>query len=193
MKKAVCLFCALSFMISLSACSSGNADTLSSDTISATETPGSVAISMEEYRGMVSAFNTKIMDEAVLLANVGTYEYNYWKTFSGLPVYGDMDYSAMVEHAMEWLSENSDSDADAVNAAYDDLIASYAAICDANVDGEVPSDMSELMDATFGAYYQLYLLVTQPSGEIEDFLTTLHDCSNAIIVFNEDLSSLLDT
>lgn len=74
---------------------------------------------------MVSSFNTKIMDDAVLLANGGTYEYNYWKTFSDLPVYGDMDYSAMVEHAMEWLSENTDSDADAVNAA-------YAAICDAN-------------------------------------------------------------
>lgn len=58
---------------------------------------------------MIAEFNEKIMDESILLANTGMYEYNWWNAFAGISSevkLGELDY-AMVESAMEWLSENS--------------------------------------------------------------------------------------
>jgi len=152
---------------------------------------------MEKYKTMVSDFNARIMDESVLLTNAGMYEYNFWKAYSGISetVSSDssVNYDVMVDEAMEWLSENSDANADTVAAAYDELIASYVAIVDANVDGELSAGTADLVDALFGAYYQLYTIVTEPSGTIEDFIYTLKDCTDAITMFNSDLAAALDT
>lgn len=150
------------------------------------------AISAEKYNSMVSDFNSRLMEESVILANVGMYEYNYWDAFSGLSTYGDLDYEEMAKKAMDWLAENSDATSETVKAAYDELIASYSAIAEANVDGDVPEDVPKLVDALFGAYHMLYSLVTEPSGEIDDFLLQLSEHSEAIMTFNEDLSSLLE-
>lgn len=109
MKKLYRILCiTLLIAILLSAC--GN-----------TVTP-EASISLEEYKIMVSDFNSRIMEESVILANAGMSEYNYWKAYSSLPMYGELDYQKMAEAAMEWLSENSDADAETVKAAYDELI-----------------------------------------------------------------------
>lgn len=182
-KKIVAVIFMAALILCVSAC--GN-------TSQETQVP---SISIDEYKSMVSEFNEKIMDESILLANVGMYEYSWWGAFSGISNevgFGDIDYEAMVESAMKWLSENSDSNAETVKSTYDELIASCAAIDDANVEGEVPDDISEFTIALFGAYSQLYTTVTEPSGSIEDFLLVLRDSAEAVTVFNADLASALN-
>ena len=148
-------------------------------------------VSLEEYKTMVSDFNSRLMDEAVILTNVGMYEYSYWNAYSGLPTYGDLDYQSMAESAMEWLSENSDANAETVEAAYDELIAACVEISDANVDGDIPEELPDVAVALFGAYDALHSLVTEPSGEIEDFILQLKDRAEAVTTFSEDISSLI--
>ena len=150
------------------------------------------AISLDKYKTMVADFNSRVMDESVLLTNAGMFEYNYWKAYSGLSTYDDLDYQSMAESAMEWLSENSDADAESVKAAYDELIAAYATISDANVDGEIPEELPDLVAALFGAYDALYSLVTEPSGSIENFLIQLKGHVDAITDFNENISALIE-
>ena len=179
MKKLYRILCiTLLIAILLSAC--GN-----------TVTP-EASISLEEYKIMVSDFNSRIMEASVILANAGMSEYNYWKAYSSLPMYGELDYQKMAEAAMEWLSENSDADAETVKAAYDELIVASINISDANIDGEIPEELPELVQALFGAYHALYSLVVEPSGEIGDFLIQLNNHVNAIMAFNEDISALIE-
>lgn len=184
MKKLLCILCALLLACSLSACGNNAPPEPPEEQVP--------AISLDEYNTMVSDFNTRLMEESVLLANAGMYEYNYWKAYSGLSTYGDLDYQGMAEKAMEWLSENSDANAETIKAAYDDLIATCADISDANVDGEIPEDLPDLAVALFGAYDALYSLVTEPSGKIENFLIQLKDHVDAITDFNENISALIE-
>lgn len=149
-------------------------------------------VSFEEYKTMVSDFSSRIMEESAILANAGMYEHSYWKAYSSLPTDGDLDYQDMAEAAMEWLSESSDADAETVKAAYDELIVASINISDANIDGEIPEELPELVQALFGAYHALYSLVVEPSGEIGDFLIQLNNHVNAIMAFNEDISALIE-
>ena len=191
MKKLHSILYVILLVAILSACGSGSAPETSPETPEAPEMQAPT-VSVEEYKTMVSEFNAHLMDEALILANAGMYEYNYWKTFSGLPAYGDLDYQSMAESAMEWLSEKSDASAETVEAAYGELIASCVDISDANVDGDIPEELPDLVVALFGAYDCLYSLVTEPSGEIEDFVVQLRDYTEVITTFNEDISSLVE-
>lgn len=184
MKKLLCILCALLLACSLSACGNNAPPEPPEEQVP--------AISLDEYNTMVSDFNTRLMEESVLLANAGMYEYNYWKAYSGLSTYGDLDYQGMAEKAMEWLSENAEADTETVEAAHDELIAACIAIDDANVDGEIPEDLPNLVVALFGAYDALHTLVTEPSGEIEDFVLQLKDHTDAITELNENISSLTE-
>lgn len=184
MKKSL-LLCVFVFLVGI-LCSCG-AESDPQDSTSA-QTP---AISIEEYESMVSNFNASVLDESIILSNVGQYEYNYWKAFSGLPTYGDLDYAVMVEKAMDWLSEESDYNADTVSAAYDEICAAYSDIVRANVTGDIPEEISNNVNDLFNAYNGLYLLVTDPSGDIASFAEYFNDFSHSITSCNSTLSAIL--
>lgn len=149
------------------------------------------AISPAEYRAMVSDFNTKLMDESVILIQIGLYEYNWWGAYPGDPEEVDLD--AMVELVMGWLFENFGATADTIAAACDDLMADYTAIVCANVDGGIPDETADLVNTLFSAYYQLYATVTEPSGPLWDFVPMLWSCTHSITTVNAELASTLET
>lgn len=144
-------------------------------------------ISIEEYKDMVSDLNDRIINEVLILSTAGEYEHTFWKAHNNISQtvpFGELDFDTMVESAMEWVAENSEASAETIESAYHVLIADYAIIADANVDGGIPGELSTCVDALFGAYYQLYTAVTRPSGEIEDFRTTIDDGTDAAIAFS---------
>lgn len=153
------------------------------------ETP-SPGISPDEYRAMVSALNARLMDEAELLIRAGLYEYNWWGSNSDDP--GGVDLEAMTGLVMAWLSENFEADADTLSAACADLIAAYADIASARVDGGAPAEISGLVDALVSAYYKLYTIVTGPSGTLQDFVPMLCSCTYSITTASADLTSALE-
>lgn len=150
------------------------------------EEPQIPAVSPDEYYAMVSALNTRIMDESELLIRAGLYEYNWWGSYSGDS--GGADLNAMMEQMMDWLSENFDSNADTIAAARNDLIADYMAVAYANVDGAIPPEVTDQVDTLFAAYCQLYAIVTQPSGTVQDFVRMLCSCTYSITTINVDLA-----
>lgn len=195
MKKLYGTLCVILLAVILSACGNSSAPKapLKEQEAPPQEQEEQVpTIALEEYKTMVSDYNSRLMDEAVLLANAGMYEYNYWKAFSGLPTYGDLNYQSMAESAMEWLAKNSDANAETVKAAYDELIVACIDISDANVDGDIPEELPDLVVALFGAYDALYSHVTDPSGKIEDFVRQLSEYADVITTFNKDISSLIE-
>ncbi len=153
------------------------------------ETPAP-RISPVEYRAMVSAFNARLMDEAELLIRAGLYEYNWWGSYSGDPDGVDLD--AMTQLVMEWLSQHFDADADSIAAACRELAAAYADITAADVDGEAPAEISGLVDVLVSAYYQLYTIVTQPSGTLQEFVPMLCSCTYSITTAGAALTSALE-
>ena len=154
------------------------------------------SISIEEYKSMVSDLNDKIINEVLILATAGEYEHSYWKAHNNISKtvpFGELDFDTMVEDTMEWVAKNSDSSAETIESAYHVLIADYAIVADANVDGEAPGDLSTCVDGLFGAYHQLYTAVTRPSGDIEDFRTILDDSTDAAIAFSARIAHELKT
>lgn len=153
-----------------------------------TSAPG---ISLAEYRAMVSALNTRLADEAELLIRAGLYEYNWWGSYSDDP--GGVDLDEMVELVMAWLAQHFDADADSIAAACRELIAAYADIVSANVDGEAPAEISGLVGGLVSAYYKLYTIVTEPSGTIQDFVPMLCSCTYSITTLSAELTAALET
>lgn len=148
-------------------------------------------ISLTEYHAMVSDFNSRVMDESVILIQIGLYEYNWWGSYSGDP--NDVDLDAMLQLVMDWLFERFHATPDTIAAVRGALTADYAAIVCANVDGGAPAETSDLVNALFSAYYQLYTTVTQPSGTVREFVRMLCSCTYSITTANADLTAALKT
>ncbi|MFQ8760594.1 MAG: hypothetical protein ACLSAF_15370 [Intestinimonas sp.] len=185
MKKMILSVLTASLLL-LSAC--GGQPSASSPSPSPSE-PQAPAFDLEEYKTAVSEFNTSVMDEAVLLSNIGKYEHNYWKALGS--VNGTMDYDKMVEKAMEWLSGEVEEDASSIEAAYGDICAAYAVLAASDSDEGIADELSENVDDLFNAYNALYLLVTEPSGGIDDFADDFNEYSGAITECNSTITALL--
>lgn len=154
-----------------------------------TDTPAP-PLSLEEYRVMVSAFHRRVLSESELLLRAGLYEYNWWGGYPGDP--GGADLDAMLDEVMAWLAQTFDSDTAALSAARDELLASYAAISRADVEGGAPPQLSAQAEALFAAYCQLYATVTQPSGTVQEFVRMLSSCDHSITTLSAALASALE-
>lgn len=192
MKKKLMILCLSAMLIMLVACGNNpvTEETVPIETETVSQEPG---MSLDEYKAMVSTLNSQIMDESIFLSNVGKYEHNYWKSYNSLPTYGDLDYDTIVEHAMEWLAKKSEASADTLSAAHDEIGLAYSSVVQAKVDGDVPDEISDNISELFAAYDALYLLVTEPSGDIDDFADHFNEYSRSIKNCNSILSTLLDS
>lgn len=205
MKAKPALFCLLILFVFLAACQSRfipgapapsaapetQAPTAAPETPAAESQPSNSPISLAEYYAMVSAFNAKLMGESEILIQTGLYEYNWWASHAGES--GEIDFEEMFHEMLEWLSEDLDSTLDTIAAARYDLSADYLAILSAEVDGQIPAELSERVSLFFSAYYKLYDVVTEPSEQpLRDFVPMLCSCTHSILTSNAELTSTLD-
>ena len=117
-------------------------------------------------------------------------EYNSWRSYDGDPA--DVDLEALVDEVMGWLEENFNANAETAAAVRAELLADYAALVYAAVDGEVPTEIADRVDALLAAYCQLYTIVTEPSGTVQEFVRMLCSCTYSIAEANADLTASLE-
>ena len=80
-----------------------------------------------------------------------------------------------------------EEDASSIEAAYGDICAAYAVLAASDSDEGIADELSENVDDLFNAYNALYLLVTEPSGGIDDFADDFNEYSGAITECNLSL------
>lgn len=163
------------FVLSLSACG--------------TETSENKDISFDEYQNIVRDFNDSVLDASIILSNVGQYEHNYWEALENVD--GTIDYDKMVESAMNWLEEKSDSNAETVETSFNELGNQYSELVKHSFKDNGADEISDNVSQLFSAYNSLYNLVIEPSGNIDDFADQFNEYSSTITDFNSLLLVLL--
>lgn len=181
MKKIVSLLLLLALALSLSACQGGGSE----PTPPAESTPAAVALG--EYKGLVAECNEAIMEEAVLLSNMGKWEHNYWKALGN--VNGTMDYENMAAKAIEWLNEEAGIEDGTLEANYSSVCDQYKEIVETACDADV-EEIDAALEALFNSFDSFYLLVTSPSGDIDTFADDFNRLSKEIKDGNSVLSTL---
>lgn len=182
MKKVFAGLLSALIALSLVACGENQSPNISS-------VPEEPSLSFDEYKDKASDFTSSVLDASVILSNVGKYEYNFWDSLSS--VNGDIDYDDMVDRAMKWLSEKSESDSASVSATYDELGVIYSDLVICSYDDGGADEIAENINDLFSAYNQLYLLVTEPSGDIGRFADRFNKYSDVIVEKNSMLEVLL--
>lgn len=183
MKKVFAVLLSALIALSLAACGGNQPPNDPSE-------PEEPTLTFDEYKEAAADFNSSILDASVILSNVGKYEYNFWDALSDVD--GEVDYEDMVDRAMEWLSEKSESDAASVSATYDELSDIYSDLVMCSYDEGGAEEIAENINDLFSAYNQLYLLVTEPSGDIGAFADRFNKYSDIIVEKNSMLEILLE-
>lgn len=180
MKKLILL--SLSMILIIFLCSCGEVDEPSAS--GSQDTPFA-SFDLSAYQADAEAFRDSTYQASVILANIGTYENNYWKTLGGLS-------EDMAARAFVWLSENSEETQETVSAIHEDIDTAYEKLI--SVDFGENADAAQIdieVRDLYGSYSALYILVTEPSGSRENFVLSLSSLIEDIESANDTLLGLL--
>lgn len=180
MKKLISCLSAIMLIFSLCSCSGST-----NSTAPTSQETNPLVFDISEYKADVSAYRDLTYQSSIILANVGNYENNYWKTLGRLS-------DDMSDRAFEWLAENSEETQETVSASYEAIQSAYGDLTSADIDEEAEAaEIAAGVDALHVGYSALYELVTKPSGSREDFVQALSDLINDVEAANDTLSNLL--
>lgn len=180
MKKLISL--SLSMILAVALCSCGEVQ--ESPASGSPDVP-SASFDLSEYQVDAETFRGLAYEASVVLANVGTYENNYWKALGQLS-------EDMPESAFAWLAENSEETRETVSEANEDIDAAYDSLTSVDFGGS--NDAAQIdteVRALYSSYSALYDLVTEPSGARENFVLSLSDLIEDIESANDALLGLL--
>ena len=180
MKKLILL--SLSMILSVFLCSCGRAET---PLASGDQGEPSALFDLSAYQVDAEAFRDLAYKASVVLANVGTYENNYWEALGRLS-------EDMPENAFVWLAENSEDTRETVSATNEDIDSAYESLT--SIDFGENNDATQIDTAVrnlYGSYSALYFLVTEPSGSRENFVLSLSGLIEDIESANDTLLRLL--
>ena len=115
----------LALLFSFTACTSNNPEADSNSIIESSLTaesslPPENEFDISAYTKLVEESRQAIEETAILLSNMGQYEYNYWNALNN--VNGTMDYSSMVDSAFNWLLDKG-------NVSRDEVVQNGRASC----------------------------------------------------------------
>lgn len=195
MKKKLFLLTLLS-IISISACGNPSvSENAPSDVSTEIETESipettSVAFDLESYKISASEFNDLVMEESVLLYNLGSHSYNYWEAWNKLG--GAIDYDNMMASSYEWLEENSGSTQADVENKYLSIGKLYKSLITADSSGSEIEEIEQTVKDLYSTLDTFYLLVTSPSGDINSFASVYNDCITKIKSYNNTLTLLTE-
>lgn len=136
---------------------------------------------LESYKESASDFRAEAYAASVILANMGSYENNYWKALGSLS-------DSMVDKAFTWLAENSDESQETVEAAYESIRAAYKELILTDLgDNTEAAEIDAGVRALYDGYSELYNIVLNPSGSRGDFASHVSDLISEIQSANDDL------
>lgn len=187
MKKYLCLIIAFLFAIALAGCGSSNSESVSqTDAPVVTEAPTTLPeFDLDAFKTAVSDCRQDINDASIFIANMGTYEFKYWKALGSLS-------DDIAEKGYEWLAKNSDATKESVEASYESIRQQYKEITLTEYTGKEAEEIYAAIDAMYRAYNGMYNLVNSPSGSLSDFGSELSDYIDAIQESESDLELFLE-
>lgn len=187
MKRIVCFLLAIISASLLVGCSGNNAqqDNQTNPPTTNVAQEAEQEFDLESFKNAVSQCQADINDASILIANMGTYEYNFWKALGSLS-------DSMTESAYEWLAENSDATKESVETAYESIRQQYRDITLTEYRGKEAEEIYSAFDSVYQAYNDMYNLVTNPTGSLTDFATDLNNYIEAIQRNSNDLSLFLE-
>ena len=187
MKRIICLLTALLIAFSISGCSETGEpqDTLANPSASTTAPTTELMFDLAAFKADINTCRSEINSASIYVANMGTYEYNFWKALGKLS-------DDMAEKAFEWLEKNSDATEESIKAVYESIRQKYKEISITEYSGNEAEKIYTAFDRMYHAYTDMYLLVTSPSGSITDFATKLNNCIETIQESDSELSLFLD-
>lgn len=188
-----CLFFLIigSILLGFAACGNqGNRSSLESTvaTISSTETEPS--FDLDAYKESVGKFRTHVMDNSLLLYNVGNYEINYLDALKSISGNSTSDDTA--DKGFEWLSGKTDANRESVDAAHQVIREEYAALILVEISGKEAEMLDEYVRSMYDGYSSLYDCVTSNSLSAYQLTTKINGAIDLINGADSDISLFLD-
>lgn len=182
MKRIVCIFLAILAVVALSGCGRSNQTNPPTTTVTPKTDP---AFDLAAFKSVVAQSLSDIVDTSNYLANLGNYEYTFWK------IHGSLSDN-MTKFAYEWLDENSDATKESIESDYQSIRQQYKDITLTEYSGKEAETIYSAYESLYQAYVSLYHLVNSPSGSITDFNTNLNNYIKAITENRSELLLFLD-
>lgn len=148
-----------------------------------------VPFDLAAYKATVSASFDSISGQAILLSNMGEYEYNYWKINENIG--GTFDSAKVADAAENWLIEKAEIEPGTLSKNHELICKQYKEIVSMTISGVEAEKIYENYDVLFTSYNSMYLLVTAPSGSRSDFANSFNSCTEEIKNRKSVLSVLL--
>lgn len=196
MKKLIGIILVCGLIISMAACgssplskSSKVSETSQSESSAAEPTvvPSEKPFDLKAYKDSVSIWKKTVMDQSLLLANMGSYIVNYWTSMENLN--GTMDFDEVVTKSFDWLvGEKPEYTRDFIETTDKDIRKQYKELLNSNVSGSEDEKIQEKIDEMFETYNSFYSLVTSPSGSINDFTDSFGEYTDNL----QDTESMID-
>lgn len=192
MKSKIIILCLL-LSFSLDGCGKNKPDLSPPDDIDTStvaDEATDIPFDIESYKNTISSYCEAVMDESLILYNMGRYQYSYWENLDKLQ--GNIDYDSLVSNTYDWLAKENEMSQDDIENNYSEICALYQEIT--IIDGE-KNDIEEIQTAikdlhsTFESFYHL---ITNPSGDIESFATHFNDYVTEIKAQNDNISVLIE-
>ncbi|MCI8633922.1 MAG: hypothetical protein HFE64_10655 [Lachnospiraceae bacterium] len=184
----------LALLFSFTACTSNNPEADSNSIIESSLTaesslPPENEFDISAYTKLVEESRQAIEETAILLSNLGQYEYNYWNALNN--VNGTMDYSSMVDSAFNWLLDKGNVSRDEVVQNYTTICNQYKEIIQIDIGtNSAASTIKNEYDTLYTNFDNYYRLVTDPSGDVNSFSDTFNTYTRAIESSNSKLGLL---
>ncbi|MDD3369235.1 MAG: Ltp family lipoprotein [Lachnospiraceae bacterium] len=126
------------------------------------------AYSEDEFNSKASELYTFLYDSSIELLNLGEREYNQWDASIKLGV-SSVDFEKILSDSYSWLSENSGATKETLESDCALIKQQYNVLIDMNVsDGHIDDTLSYIKEL-YDSYINLYVMVSDPSGEIDAF------------------------
>lgn len=187
LKKLLSLLLCFVLVLSFAGCGqSPSVEDDSSSTAELSTIATEPAFDLAAYKSAINNCTEEMYDSALLLYNTATYEVNFWESLE--KVGGTITAEKVAASAWEWLAENSDSNKEAIDTQYNNIITLYKDIISTEISGAEASEIKNIFSDYVDAYIKFYNIVCSPAGVRSDFIDTCNSCISTI----EDCTSKLD-
>lgn len=184
MKRIISILLISAILLLLAACSTQEPEsktTTSVPKITKTDAP----FDLTGYEEAVGQFRAHVMDNSLLLYNVGNYEVNYLKALGTTS-----DKTA--DNGFEWLSKQTDATRESVDAAHQIIRDEYAELILVEVDGKEAEALDGYVHSMYEGYAALYDCVTSNSLNASQLTTKINDAIGLINGANDDIGLFID-
>lgn len=197
-KKNLFSLLAITMCISISGCaandtsaSSNVANEVTSQVEEDTSSENTVEFDLTEYKALVKEYKDSLYSETILICNMAKYERAYWEAIDKISG-SNTDFDSLLESSYDWLLENVDTSKEMLTTNYDDISNSYIEIITTEISGPEAEEIEEYVKSLYSSFDLLYKMTTEPSGDIDSFVSDYNDYASSINSDSDILGKLVE-